>query len=191
MCDPATLTVAATLTAVAGAGYQGYTAYTEANYKASVAQNNATLSREQARDAELRGQEEEQLKWRQIAQTRAAQIAAMAASGIDTSFGSAADVVGDTMVLGTEDARVIRDNAARETRGFQIQAQNYDEERRGQKRAGRQALVATAFNITSTILGGAQQLQGMKLPTPATKVDVPGFTSGAGSQWAAPYIRTR
>ena len=139
-----------------------------------------------------RGEVDQQRKWREISQLKASQIAAMAASGIDTSFGSAADVIGDTAVLGTEDVSIIAENAARETRGFQIQAQNYTNEGKAQKRAGTQALITAGFNVTSTILGGANQLQGMKLPGPSgSAAGGPGPAAFGGSAWGAPYIRTK
>ena len=184
--------IAATAVSAAGAAFQGYSAYTEANYRAGVAKNNAGLAREQAADAVERGEVEQQRKWREISQLKASQIAAMAASGIDTSFGSAADVIGDTAVLGTEDVSIIAENAARETRGFQIQAQNYTNEGKAQKRAGTQALITAGFNVTSTILGGANQLQGMKLPGPSgSAAGGPGPAAFGGSAWGAPYIRTK
>lgn len=189
MCDPATLTIAATVVSATGAAYQGYSAYTEANYRAGVADNNAALSREQAADAVERGEADQQRKWREISQIKASQIAAMAASGIDTSGGSAADLVGDTAVLGTEDVKIIAENAARETRGFHIQAQNFNNEAHAQRRAGTNALIGAGFNVATTILGGATQLQNMKLPTPKTPTMTPAM-HGA-SAWGAPYIKVK
>lgn len=189
MCDPATLTIAATATAALGAAYSGYSAYSEAEYKSGVAANNAQLAREQAADALARGERDQQMKWREIAQTKASQIAAMAAAGIDTSFGTGLDVIGDTAVLGTEDVSIMAENAAREARGYSLQAQSFNAEAKAQKRAGRHALISTAFDIGSTVLGGAQQLQGMKLPTP--KTPMPGPSSAGFSAWGAPYLKVR
>lgn len=166
--------------AAAGSAVQGYSAYTGAMYASGVAENNAALSREQAADSIRRGEDEQQAKWREISQIKAAQIAGMAASGIDTSFGSAADMIGDTAVLGTEDVSIIAENAARETRGFHIQAQNFNNEAGAKKREAYAGAVSTAFDIGSTIIGGASQLQGLKLPK----------TGGATGSNKAPYIST-
>lgn len=190
MCDPATLTIAATATAAMGAAYQGYSAYSEAEYRSGAAANNAQLAREQAADALARGERDQQAKWREIAQTKASQIAAMAAAGLDTSFGTGLDIIGDTAVLGTEDVGIIAENAAREARGYSLQAQNFNAESKAQKRAGRTALIGTAFTVGSTILGGATQLQSMKLPTPKTP-PVPGPSAFGASAWGAPYLRVR
>ena len=177
-----------------GAAYSGYSAYSEANYNAGVAKNNAALSREQAADAIERGEMDQQAEWRQISQMKASQIASLAASGVDTSFGSAADIVGDTSVLGTENVGIIAENAARETRGFHIQAQNFENEAGAQKRAGTQALVSAGFDIGSTILGGASQLKSMKLPPSTGPMKrkagmTPGAVGPAG--WGASYLRTK
>lgn len=143
-----------------------------------MARNNAVMERDAAYDAEVRGQREELQKWRQIAATRSAQVAAFAANGFDTGIGSAADVTGDTLQLGFEDAATIRDNAGREARGYLISAQNYEEQARASNRQARAAATGAIFNVGSTILGGASQFQGMKAAQSAT---VGGF---GRSSWA-------
>lgn len=184
MCDPISLTIAATAVATAGQAFSGYTAYQEARAKSAIADQNAALSREQAADSIERGEREQQRQWRQVAQVESAQIAAMAASGIDTGFGSARDLITDTRVLGTEDVATIAENYARETRGFSIQAQNFNRESNAQSRAATNGLISTGFQIGGTILGGAQQLQGMKLPTAG------GSMGGADKNVGGQYIRT-
>lgn len=162
MCDP--MTAAVVGAQAFGQLYQGASQRGESRYQAAVSRNNAALSVEQARDARTRGEEESRLKWREIAATKGAQIAAMAAQGIDTSFGSAADVIGDTAVLGMEDINQIGQNQEREVRGFLIQAQNYREQGKAQKRAGDQAMIAGVINAGSTVLGGAKSMPNISLP---------------------------
>lgn len=162
MCEPTTLLIAATALSAAGTAYSGYQSYQEGRYQNDVARNNAVMERDAAYDAEVRGQQTEALRWREIAATRSAQVAAFAANGFDTSFGSAADVATDTLQLGYEDTNTIRQNAGREARGHLISAQNYEQQGAAAARAGRSAVVGSAFKIGGTILGGAGQLQGMK-----------------------------
>lgn len=177
MCEPTTLLIAATVAAAAGTAYSGYQAVQESRYQNDVAQSNARSERDAAYDSEVRGQRSEAMKWREIAATRSAQIAAFAANGFDTSFGSAADVTGDTLAIGFEDTNIIRENAAREARGHVISAQNYREQGKAAIRSGNAAGVKAAFGTVSTILGGAAQLQGMKPGASQT-------TSGYGqSSW--------
>jgi hypothetical protein len=139
--------------------------YGEAGYQAQVAQNNASIAREQALDSENRGVLEQQRAAREIAAARSAQIAAMAAAGFDTTVGTAADIVGDTNYLGLLDRQAIAQNTASETTGYLRQAQNLNAQAKGYKRAATGALVQTAFKVGGDILGGAAQLQGMKLPS--------------------------
>lgn len=174
---------AATVASAAGTAYSGYQAVREGRYQQQVANNNAKLERDAAYDAEARGQRSEALRWREIAATRSAQIAAFAANGFDTSFGSAEAVTGDTLLLGFEDANMIRENAAREARGNLISAQNYREQGAAARRAGNAAGVKAAFQTVGTILGGAGQLQGMKAGQSQT---ISGFgRSGWGGSNAA------
>lgn len=154
----------ATAATAMGTVYSGISAYEQADYQGKVADNNAELSREQARDSSERGLQEQIRQGREVAAVRSAQIAAFAASGIDTSSGSALDVVGDTNYFGLLDQQMIRENADRETRGFSLQAQNFNNEAGAQRRARTNAVVQTGFQLTSDILGGAAQLKGMQLP---------------------------
>lgn len=184
MCEPTTLLIAATAVTAAGTAYGGYQAYQNGRYQNEVAKNNATMERDAAYDAEVQGQRAEQVKWREIAATRSAQIAAFAANGFDTSFGSVEDVVGDTLKLGMEDAQTIRENAAREARGHLISSQNYLEQGKAAARQGRAAATSAAFSMAGTILGGAGQLQGLKAP-PSGGTAAFGSSGGAvtGGAW--------
>lgn len=162
MCDPVTLTIAATAVSAAGTLYSGNAARNEALYSAGVARNNATQARNNAADAESRGRDEQVRRGQAVAQARSAQTAAAAANGLDTTFGSAADVVADTTKGGLIDQGIIRENAAREATGFEIQAQNYDEQGKAYKRQARDIAVSTVLKTAGTVLGGASQIKGMQ-----------------------------
>lgn len=160
MCDPISmgaLIVASTATQVAGQAYSGLAANAQAGYEAKLAKRNALFETERARDAIDRGQDESQRYQRRAGQDMGAQNAALAANGIDITFGSAADVRGDLATDTRADVRTIGRNAYREARGFEINAANYHSEAKAQKMRGRGALISTGFGIGTTILGGAQQ----------------------------------
>lgn len=162
MCDPVTaITVASTVASVASTVYSGNAARNEANYSAAVARNNAATSRQQAADAEDRGVREQMARGRAVAQARSQQIAAAAANGLDTTFGSPVDIATDTTVFGLQDQQTIRENAAREATGFEIQAQNFDEQGKAYKRQARDIAVSTVLQAGSTILSSAGQIKGM------------------------------
>lgn len=122
-------------------------------YNAQIAEMNAKLSDRRARDAIIRGQEEEQRKRAEIAQLMGRQRAAMGANNVDISFGSPLDTLVDTAVMGELDALTIRRNAAREAYDFEVQAVNQ------RAQAGLDRMNASASR-TGGILGAAGSVLG-------------------------------
>jgi hypothetical protein len=99
--------------------------------------------------------------WRQVSQAIGDQRAQQAASGLDPNFGSAADLVGDAMLIGYEDSSTIAQNTVREMRGYEINAANYVMEGRAAKSRGKQALIGSGISAFKTVLGAASQISGM------------------------------
>lgn len=168
MCEPTTLLIAATATQALGQAYSALSANAQARGQAQQAAMNRDAANVAAADALERGNEEQQRHYRKVSAMQGAQRAAMAANGIDIGFGSALDVVGDTAMYGEEDASSIAKNTVREARGFEIQAANFESDRRSAKKAASGALIGGAFNVGSTILGGAMQyrkLQATRSPS--------------------------
>lgn len=157
MCDPVTLTVAATALAATATVYKGYTDYQSQKYQAKVDEVNATYADRQTKDALERGEREQFNHYVALSRLRGRQTAQMAAGGGDLSWGSNLDIAGDTAVLGNADADTLAANTAREAQGFTIEANNYRLSAAGHRAAGSAALVSTALNTGSTILGGATQ----------------------------------
>lgn len=117
--------------AVIGAGLSAYGASEQAaaqknaaNYQAQVDAENAKIALAQRSDALQRGELEAQRKMREQAQLIGTQRAALAASGVDVTQGSALDLLASTEFLGQEDVAIIQSNAAREAWGYEIQAGN-------------------------------------------------------------------
>lgn len=93
-----------------------------ANAQADLFDWNAGVADEQAADALQRGSEREG-RFRQAARGMVAQQrTALAASGVDVSFGSAVEIQADSRYLIGLDAMMIRNNAAREAQGFRTEA---------------------------------------------------------------------
>ncbi len=156
MCDPVTgLIVASTLLTATGQVQQASASAAASKYQAQIGQMNAQISEKRARDAIERGQIEEQKKRQEVARTMGAQKAAMAANGVDLSFGSPLDTIVDTATLGELDALTIRSNAAREEYDYKVQAAN---QRAGSQLNTMQASAAKTggwLSAGSTVLGGA------------------------------------
>ena len=156
MCDLSlALTLGSTLLGAVGSIQQGQAAASAAKYNNQVAQMNATISERRAKDAIERGATEEQKKRQQVQQILGQQQAAMAANGVDLTFGSPLDTMVDTAVLGELDALTIRTNAYREEYDYRVQAAN---QRAGGQLAlmeGKAAKTAGYLDAFGTVLGGA------------------------------------
>lgn len=95
-----------------------------AESQAELADFNAAVADLQARDAIERGVDEENRFRSSVKVMVGSQRAGFAASNVDVSYGSAADVQADAAYLGELDALTIRTNAAREAWGYQVQAED-------------------------------------------------------------------
>jgi hypothetical protein len=160
MCAPALaapLIIASTVTAAAGTLVGGLQQASQYRYAAKVAERNAKLEAEGARNAQENGQLELRRHWRRVGQVAGQQQAAMAANGIDTSFGSALQVQQDTAMLAAEDAGQIMRATDENIRSFDIRASNERAQARGARQQASGAITGAAFGTMSTLLGGASQ----------------------------------
>lgn len=166
MCGPPALALAAAGMAAVGTMASGISQAQGLRYQAKVADANAKLENQQTLDAIQRHSLERQQLDRRYASLQGQQQAAMAANGIDLSFGSAAQVASDTSMLRNEDASALYKTQADEIRGHDINAANFRGEASAKRSAATGALVAAGFGAGSSILGGAQQYSRLKNPIP-------------------------
>jgi len=162
MCGPPALAIAAAVVSAAGSVMGGIQAKQQGNYEAKVAESNARMANEQARDAIDRGKIQQQQHDREVADTRGAQTAALAAGGVDTSFGSARSLAEDTSMIGAEDTAAISRNTYNEVRGFDINAANYRSQAQASRMKGKAGFTKSLFDAGSTLLGGASQYSKLK-----------------------------
>ncbi len=85
---------------------------------ADVSDINARMAETAAQQALLSGQREEQRVRLNTANVKSAQRVNLAASGVDISSGSAANVLKSTDVMGEIDALTVKDNAMRQAFGY-------------------------------------------------------------------------
>lgn len=90
-----------------------------------IANMNAGLADQQAKDAIARGTVAELQLRRNTRRLIGSQRASAAASGVVVDSGTAGAIVSDTQMLAEQDAETIRNNAAREAWGYKVQAQDY------------------------------------------------------------------
>ncbi|KQN09822.1 hypothetical protein ASE85_02490 [Sphingobium sp. Leaf26] len=163
MCEPTTLLIAATAISTLGAGYGALQANSQAKYQARVADQNAKLSAESARQETDNTRDAALQHYRKVAQLQGQQRVAMAAGGLDVDFGNAADLAADTDMLAREDARRIYDQGAENVRGFNIEGSNYRAQAAASRQAASGALIGGAFDMAGTALGGASQYSQLKM----------------------------
>ncbi|WP_423300714.1 virion core protein, T7 gp14 family [Sphingobium salicis] len=157
MCGPAALALTAAAVTAVGTVYGGLQARAQGNYQAQVAEQNAKLSAESARQEQDNTRDAALQHYRKVAQLQGQQRVAMAAGGLDLGFGNAADLTADTQMLAREDARRIYDQGAENVRGFDIESSNFKAEGAAAKQKGNGAFVGSLFSAAGTALGGAQQ----------------------------------
>lgn len=157
------LTAASTGLGVMSSVQAGQQEKARAVYSGQLADVNRTNASQAARDAIERGQQDLIAQGRRIGAVRGAQTAALAASGVDVSFGSAADVAGDTTALGRQDLATVANNAQREADSYRISAANYRDQAAGSYASAGAAGGNTLISAGSTLLEGAQRFGGQYL----------------------------
>lgn len=183
MCVPAAaVAVISAVATTASVAYAGYSQYQQAKYQAGVAATNAVYADRAAVAAQNAGTQEEMAHAQQVAQLRAAQRADYGAMGVDTTFGSAANVLADTSYLGQQDALRIRQNTQQNVQGYSIEGQNYRAQQAGANMAATSALVGTGLSVGSSILSGYA-----KVGETVGKYGAPSWMGGVGRSMEAAY----
>ena len=141
MCEPVSIALAA-----GSAMLSAYGQYQQADAAKKSAQFNQEVANIQARDALKRGEFESEQAGRKVAQLRGRQRVALAANGLDLSYGSPADILEQTDYYGLEDQRTVANNARREASMFANRA----------TMSGMQAAsINPGFEAGTTLLAGA------------------------------------
>lgn len=164
MCMPiATAALIGTALSAVGTGFAALQQNAQGRYQAKVADQNARLSAEAAKQEQDNTRDALQQHWRRQSQLQGQQRVAMAAGGLDLGFGNAADLQADTAMLGREDAQRIIDQGANAVKGFDIESANYRSQAQASRQAASGALVEGVFGVASTALGGASQYKQLKI----------------------------
>lgn len=137
---------------------------------------NAKVAELQAKDALVRGAQEEGRYRAQVRGLLGTERVAYAAGNIDVSYGSAVDVQADTEFMGELDALQIRTNAAREAWGYQVTAANARAGSGGNPNAaaeakflrmqGKEAQSQMRLSIGGTLLGFGMNVANTYRPKP-------------------------
>lgn len=136
---------------VAGSFYSAKSQRTQADLQAYLAQHNARMSEMGARQALFAGQRQAAARSLQAGQLLSAQKAAQAASGVDLSVGSAAELRAGTEIFKEADVNQIEANALMQAWGYRTQAADY----RAQAGMARASSPSPALAAGATLLTGA------------------------------------
>lgn len=150
ICEPTTIAYAA---AALGTAAAGYSTYQSGQAQKAQARQNAKIADQQAVDTRRRGQIEEDRRRDLLRQQVGSQKAAFGANGVVSSTGTALGLLSETAEYGELDALTIRNNAAREAFGYQVESVN-------SRTRGRIAAQEGTLGATATLLGGGSQAYG-------------------------------
>lgn len=135
-----------------------YQQYEGGKAQAKVYEQQADIDRMAAVDAQAQGDREtERMLWR-TRQALGSQRAAIAANGLDASFGTPNELLGETAYFGAMEQADTRLNAARQAWGYQVSATNAGNKaeysRWAGKTQGATTLLGSLFQAGSMASGG-------------------------------------
>lgn len=145
MCEPVTAGLM-----LAGTGLAMYGQLKQGQDQANQDIANQNLANAQSADAYQRGANAVGRARTEGTQTIGAEKVAYAASGVDLQSGTPLSTMADTRALSEQDAATLRNNAAREAWGYQVQASNFAQQARAAKQNA-------ALGALATGLGGVGQ----------------------------------
>lgn len=159
MCLPiAAIAAIAGATATAGGQiYSGMAANAQGQYAQKVANQNAALERSAQTDAISRQETAQMQHYRRLSQALGEARVRSSAAGLDTGFGSAANLENDISLIGYEDSATLAANAAKETKGYDISASNYVNQGNAARAQGSAAQTAGFIGAAGTLLSAASQ----------------------------------
>lgn len=167
MCEPTTwLAVGMAFTAIAG-GVEANAQRQAGKANAQIAENNATLAKQQGRDAQLLSvRQQQEAAWR----TRALigkQKTQAAASGLDMDVGTPLDIMGETAAFGQAEEDAIGLDAARKAWGYDGEALNYRNQGAQAMWMGKQQSNATILKTIGSMANMGASAYGNMAKAPA------------------------
>ncbi|PKR87401.1 hypothetical protein CXZ10_20360 [Pleomorphomonas diazotrophica] len=158
-----------------------------ARYNAEVQRQNAVLAERQARNIIDSGSREEQKQKAMTTQLVGKQKAAMAANGIDPTFGSPLDEMVNTAMQGAIDALTIKTTTYRQADDVRNQAVGYRNQAAlltMQAKNSRTAGMLNAFASMSTAFGKAAANHAKLNPSSGDPTAKAGGAGSSGGFWA-------
>lgn len=170
--------IAGTQTGIATASHlqAAQAASLRGRFENDIAERNAKLAEKQGEDALNVGNFEENRMRLQTEQEEGATRAAAGASGASVASGSAVDVRASQQLVGDVDALTIRNNAARQAWGYDVEAANERMQGRLALLAGENEAATERTGAATTLLTGAANmysLSKLRVAKPTTPTTPP------------------
>ncbi len=127
------------------------------NYEANVAELNAQYAKEDARRVLAEGYEAISDIYSFATKVASSQTATVADSGFVVGEGTSLDIMKSTNLMAEMDARIIRENAYKQSWGFEREALNLKSKAKFLRAAGEDVMKAGGMAAKATILGGSTQ----------------------------------
>lgn len=177
MADPATLTAISmgttalgSLTGAFGSMYSGESSAQMYQYQSGVAKINTQIAKQNAdysrRVGEVEAQQSGMKSRAQVGEAKVIQ----AASGLDVSTGSAADVRSSQVEVGQHNQAIIRSNAAKRAYGHEVEALQSDAQSKVYEMAARKSRTGGQIGAIGSILGGASSISNRWLQAKQTGI---------------------
>lgn len=152
------IAVYATVASTAVAAYSAYSQYEaqkdQAKYQQAVANNNKIMAERMAEDARYRGDEAARRARMKAQQLAGQQRAMLADSGVQVDYGSAIDLIGDTITIGEADALTLKGNAEREALGYLQRAAGFEAQSGLYGLEANQAGIAQGIGVAGSLASG-------------------------------------
>ena len=145
---------------VVGALVSARSAQVQGQTAKAIGRNNQILAEQAAQDAQKRGEENAMAARRKGDQVLGAQRAAQAASGLDLSVGTAAELQDQTSFFSDTDQRTARMNAAREAWSARAQGANYRAQGDAAATQGNLSAAGTLVGAAGSVAGRWYQYKG-------------------------------
>jgi|GEM_PF-671686 len=147
-------TAVSTSLGVVSAVQQSKAQQAQYEYQAKIQERNEKIARNNAAMERQTGIEEAREQRRKTLQAIGAQETALAANGIDVSYGTSLDIIEDTAMLGELDALRIQYNSERTARNYETQAQNFKSDAVLSRYAQADAKTSGNMNVLSAGISG-------------------------------------
>lgn len=172
----ATLTLISLALAAGGTAMNAVGQIKAGNKAKEAGEQSGQILEARARDARAIGADEESRYRASVRGLIGSQRAGFAAQGVDVGSGSAVDVQADAAYLGELDALTIRNNAAREAWGYEVEA---DQARKGGAIAQKESRWGAVTSIAGTAGSLAAQRYGFSGPGGRTSKATTGFNKAS------------